>query len=105
MDTRVLDRDAETGKVILHHYDGVAQKVTIEERFDVEPILDVAHAERGMHSDYRPFAKRDWHKVATIPMSIYMELRSKGIAGDPVAMKRWLNDSSNQLFRTMRGVL
>jgi hypothetical protein len=43
------------------------------------------------------------HKVASIPMNVYFDLKEKGILDDPAALKRWLNDSDNRFFRTKAG--
>ena len=47
----------------------------------------------------------DLNKVASIPLSVYYDLKRRGIADDPVALKKWMNDSDNQVFRTRQGVL
>lgn len=44
-------------------------------------------------------------KVASIPLNVWMDLKRKGIADDPVAFKRWLNDPDNFAFRTRPGSL
>ena len=44
-------------------------------------------------------------KVASIPLSVYYELKKQGIADDPTALKKWLNQSDNQAFRTRSGTL
>ena len=53
--------------------------------------------------DERADWKGDMHKVASIPMSIFYDLKRKGILDDPVAMKKWLNDPDNRVFRTRPG--
>lgn len=47
----------------------------------------------------------DVNRVASIPLSVYYNLKRKGIADDPVALKRWMNDSDNRVFRTKGGTL
>jgi hypothetical protein len=44
-------------------------------------------------------------RVASIPMNLYFELKRNGIADDPVAFKRWLDDPDNRAFRTRPGRL
>jgi hypothetical protein len=39
-------------------------------------------------------------KVASIPIILFFELQRKGIANDPVAIRRFLNDPDNAHFRT-----
>jgi hypothetical protein len=45
----------------------------------------------------------EWSKVASIPLSVFYDLKQKGIVDDPAAMKKWLNDSENKFFRTRPG--
>ena len=42
----------------------------------------------------------EWSKVASIPLSVYYDLERRGILKDQKALKKWLNDSDNQAFRT-----
>lgn len=48
-------------------------------------------------------AKESFYRVAQIPMTLMMRLIREGIADDPKAWERWLNDSDNRLFRTRPG--
>jgi hypothetical protein len=47
----------------------------------------------------------EFTRVASIPISIYYDLKKKGIADDDTAMKRWLNDPDQRFFRTRPGRL
>ena len=38
----------------------------------------------------------EWSKVASIPMSVYHQLKEQGITDDPARFKRWLNDGENK---------
>ena len=42
-------------------------------------------------------------KVARIPLTLYNELRNKGILNDQKAFRRWLNDPANKGWRTVDG--
>ena len=42
-------------------------------------------------------------RVASIPLTVYYDLKQKGILDDQAAMKKWLNDPDNELFRTRKG--
>lgn len=42
---------------------------------------------------------------ATIPMSIYLELMKTGVANDPPAFRKWLNDPDNRVWRRSGGKL
>jgi|TARA_R100001480_G_scaffold50559_1_gene63859 putative lipase involved disintegration of autophagic bodies len=47
----------------------------------------------------------EWSKVASIPMSVYHQLKEQGITDDPARFKRWLNDGENKYFRTRGGTV
>lgn len=97
METRLLDVVPEMGITRYHHFDPATGLTTIEEQQDVESILEVNKA-RFNEDDRRP--GQEMRLVASIPMSLYMELDNKGIIRDPAAFKRWLNDRDNRFFRT-----
>lgn len=73
----------------------------------VQTIDDVAEANKSAFNqvDERAGWKGDMHRVASIPMSVFYDLQRKGILNDPVAMKKWLNDSDNRVFRTRPGTV
>jgi hypothetical protein len=62
----------------------------------------IVEANKAAYND-APDRWGDMTRVASIPLSLYFDLKKKGIADDPVAMKRWLNDSENRFFRTRGG--
>jgi len=47
----------------------------------------------------------EFSKVASIPLSIYYDLKKQGIIDDEQRFKRWLNDGDNKLFRTRGGTI
>ena len=47
----------------------------------------------------------DMARVASIPLNVYYDLKRRGIADDPKAMKKWLNDPDNRVFRTREGTV
>jgi hypothetical protein len=102
METRVLDWNPDTGVTQLFHYDHLTDQFHIENVYDAEPILD---QNKDLTSLVGPDAKwkGDMHRVAQIPMTIYMDLMKKGITKDPKAFKKWLNDPANRYFRTRGG--
>lgn len=108
MISRLLLDDPEADKQIIHHYDPVEKRVTLETRFNVEDIMEAAKAERNAHSDYRPFAKGDQHKVGTVPLPMMYELMKRGLLdqngqGEIGPLKEFLNDPAFGNFRTMPG--
>ena len=101
INTRVVSENKEIGqKQYWHDHDDGS--VTIE---TVQTVDAVAEDNKAVFNqfDERTNWKGDMHRVASIPMSIFYDLQRKGILNDPAAMKRWLNDSDNRVFRTRPG--
>ena len=78
----------------------------LETQHDVQSIVDVAKALHNNESDYGPTRwKGDHHRVATIPMPIFMELDRLGITRDSKDFLKWLEKPDNSVFRTKPGKL
>ena len=102
MSGRLLDYDPLTRTKRIFHYDPTTGGFVIETLQDVEDIVESDKASfRSV--DERAGWKGDMHRVASIPMNIYAELARKGIADDEKALRRWLNDPDNRVFRTRPG--
>lgn len=101
MADKVFDVDPLSGITSYWHYDDATDTALIEKRQDVSDILDANKAE--FNEDHGRYG--EWTKVASIPLSVYYDLKAKGIVDDPVAMKRWLNDADNRFFRTRPGTV
>lgn len=106
IESRVFDYDPLFNVLRLWHYDTDTDKVTIETRQGAQDrydnLIDQNNALRAQTSAKTPY--RDGaHHVARIPMVIYEELMRKGLTRDPKAMKKWLNDPDNRVFRTREG--
>jgi hypothetical protein len=100
MKKRLFGHDPITGITEYWH-------VTDKGEYVIEKIQDVtaiAEANKRQYND-TPSKYRDVNKVASIPLSVYYELKRQGIADDPKAFRKWLNDSNNQVFRTRAGAL
>lgn len=101
INSRIISENKAIGQhqVWHDHEDG---SVTIQ---TVQKVDDVAEANKQTFNqfDERANWKGDMHRVASIPMSIFYDLQRKGILNDPVAMKKWLNDPDNRVFRTRPG--
>lgn len=65
---------------------------------------DIVEANKAAYND-APDRWGEFTRVASIPISIYFDLKKKGIADDDAAMKRWLEDPDNRFFRTRAGRL
>ena len=98
--TLVSENKAIGQKQYWHDHDDGS--VTIE---TVQTVDNVAEDNKATFNqfDERANWKGDMHKVASIPMSIFYDLKRKGILDDPAAMKKWLNDPDNRVFRTRPG--
>lgn len=99
---RLLDSDPITQTESIFHWDELAGGWVIENRQDVTEIVEtskaIANADDGNW-------KGDMHRVASIPLSVYEQLRKDGIADDEKRLKRWLNDPDNRVFRTKLGTV
>lgn len=102
MESRHFDSDPLFGLERTFHYDDVNDLVIIQTAQDIEPYLE-ANAELRKQ-DERSGWKGDWHRVASIPMPLYMKLcRERQVDKDEREMKRFLNDPDNKVFRTKLG--
>lgn len=101
MDKKLLSHDPETGiSKIFHAEDG--DSFVIQTQQSAEAIDSIIENNKQAFND----ASGPWGNgkvVASIPLSVYWDLKRKGIADDDAAMKRWLNDPDNRLFRTRPG--
>jgi hypothetical protein len=97
---RLFGRDPLTGITQYWHVNDNGEYV-IETQQDVSAI---AEKNKREFND-TPDRYRDVNKVASIPLNVYYDLKRRGIADDPVAFKKWLNDRDNQVFRTRAGRL
>lgn len=94
---KVIDHDPLTGiSHVLYHdeSDGVSHYVSEQETNGVTDLNRKQANEQG-----KRFGK-DMTHVARLPMTIYYDLKRKGILDDAKAFKRWLNDPDNRFFRT-----
>ena len=100
MQKRLFDRDPELGITKYWHVKDNGEYV-------VETVQDVTGIAEYNKRSYNNTDKKwkDVNKVASIPLSVYYELKRQGIADDPQALRKWLNDSNNQVFRTRQGRL
>ncbi len=64
---------------------------------NVQPVLDLC---KNM-SYLKP--GKEFRHVAEIPMVIYQKMVREGSANDKQALRKWLNDPDNKLFRTWKG--
>jgi hypothetical protein len=100
MKKRLFGHDPLTGVTEYWH-------VTDKGEYVIEKIQDVTSIVEANKRQYNEAPQKygDMNKVASIPLSVYYELKRQGIADDPKAFRKWLNDSNNQAFRTRLGTL
>ena len=100
MGRRLLSQDPKTGTTTWFHYHDEDDSFSVETVQEVDDVLDENKRE---FNDAQTGWKGDMHKIASIPMSLYFQLKEKGILEDQAALKRWLNDPENRYFRTKPG--
>lgn len=102
MYSRLFDEDPLGGTRTIFHFDPETEAITLETQSDVTAAVE---ANRWLHNQYDERAnwKGDIHRVASIPMALYYDLKAKGIIDDEKALSKWLNDSENRFFRTRPG--
>ena len=76
---------------------------TIHTEQDVTDRIDLNRAIHADHDERARYPGDGIHRVASIPMSLFMQLQKEGVADDPAAFKKWLNDPDNRFFRTRPG--
>jgi len=76
-------------------------KFVIETTQDVTEIIAKNKASSNEVDKRKPWG--EWSKIASLPMTIYFDLKHKGILDDKVAFNKWLNDPDNKYFRTRGG--
>ncbi len=100
MQKRIFDRDPQMGITRYWH-------VKDDGEYVIETVQDVSAIAKANKRAYNGTDKnwKDVNKVASIPVNVYYELKRQGIADDPKALRKWLNDSDNRVFRTRQGRL
>ena len=98
---KLFDKDDALGITRIWHYDPDTDQATIETRQDVSAIIEENKNEYAQIDERAQWG--EWTKVASIPMSIYYQLKREGKLDDEAYMKRWLNDPDNKYFRTRSG--
>jgi hypothetical protein len=102
MDKKLLSHDPVTGISKVFHADDNGDSFVIQTQQSAAAIESIIENNKRNFNDASG-SFGNGKMVASIPLSIYWDLKKKGIADDPVAMKRWLNDPDNAAFRTWPG--
>lgn len=101
MSKRIFDTDPLTGITRYWHVKSNGEYVieTVQE-------LDVDESnKRARNSTDKRTKWGDMSKVASIPLSVFYDLKRQGIVDDQKAFKKWLNDPDNRVFRTREGTV
>lgn len=95
------DSDIQMGRYtwVKHNPDG---SMTFRTDYSVDPTVDANTAMRNAAS---PGWKGDWHKVASVPVSMMHQgyFADAVKADDQKAISKWLNDSDNRAWRSKEG--
>jgi hypothetical protein len=98
---RLISKDPEFGISQYYVSDPMEGKFRFETVQDCTPILEGAKAQYNSTDERAKWG--EWAKVATIPLSIFHNLKRTGVADDKRKFSRWINDPDNRLFRTRPG--
>ena len=101
MSKRIFDTDPLTGITRYWHVKSNGEYVieTVQE-------LDVDESnKRARNSTDKRTKWGDMSRVASIPLSVFYDLKRQGIVDDQKAFKKWLNDPDNRVFRTREGTV
>jgi hypothetical protein len=101
MSKRLISHDAFTGIKTYLNYDGTDDDAMIVKEQDV---TEIARANRAAF-DAAPARWGDMTHVGRIPLSVYYELKEKGILDDQDALVKWLNDPANTMWRVRPGTI
>lgn len=101
MSKRLITDDALTGIKTYLEYDGTDDNAVIRKEQDVTGIVESNRAA----FDGAPKRWGDMTHVGRIPLTVYYELERKGILNDQDALRKWLNDPENAMWRVRPGTI
>jgi len=92
-------------RTIIDHKQGYTSEFATEDNKhiyhsaqNVQPTIEYAHY---LSQALKP--GKDMRHVAEIPMVIYQKMVREGSIHDKTALKKWLNNPDNKMFRTWKG--
>lgn len=101
MQKRIFDTDPLTGITRYWHVrDNGEFVIETEQRLSVDDANTRARNTTDKRTKWG-----DMSRVASIPLGVFYDLKRRGIADDPKALKKWLNDPDNRVFRTREGTV
>lgn len=100
IERRPFSYDRETGIYTTFCFDHTTERVTFEKSQDAEPLTEI---NKLVSLETPGNWKGDMHKVASLPLHVWMELKQQGVIDDQKRFKAWLNERDNAAFRTRTG--
>lgn len=101
MQKRIFDTDPLTGITRYWHVkDNGEYVIETVQKVDVDEANTRARNATDKRTKWGEMAR-----VASIPLSVYYDLKRQGIVDDQKAFKKWLNDPDNRVFRTREGTV
>lgn len=101
MEKRLFDTNSDLGITRSWHYDADKDEATIQTQQDVTAIIEENKDEFAQVDERARWG--EFNRVASIPLSVYYEMKKQGKLEDQAYMKRWLNDPDNRHFRVRPG--
>ena len=101
IESKNFDSNDSLGIKRTWHYNTEPDEATVETSQNVTAIIEENKQDFNLQEKHSKYG--EWSKVASIPLSIYFELKAQGKLDDQAYMKRWLNDPENRYFRTRPG--
>ena len=98
---RLLHKDPLTG--VAEYYVSDGEKFRIERTQDVTDVIEFNKAKYNSTDERAKWGEMT--HIATLPLTLFYDLKAKGITDDPRKFKAWLSDRDNQLFRARSGRL
>ena len=102
MNKRLLSHDAEFGLTQWFIPSSDGTEFTVQTTQDVGGIIEL-NKKAYASVDERAGWKGDWHRIASIPLHTFFELKKRGITESAPKLKRWLNDPDHKYLRTRPG--
>lgn len=100
----LFDRNPGEGSVETFHEDGDGW--VVKKTQDVEPVVEENKGHKNLVGDYRPLAGKEMVRFASVPKTVIEdEIAKRGLAWwhDTEAVKKWIMDRDQAVFRTHPG--
>lgn len=101
MEKRLFDTNEDLGIQRHWHYDAEKDEATIQTQQDVTAIVEENKDEFNQVDERARWG--EFTRVASIPLSLFYQMKQEGKLDDQTYMKRWLNDPENRHFRVRPG--